>query len=98
MKTLQMTWIRSIKIWWYWLWRTMFASLIVGLVVGIVLGIFVGPFIYSPDTLKLIGNVTGAVVGLYFGVFVMKSLPEKRFSDFRVVLVRSEPDEDSADA
>ncbi len=90
LKTVEMTWFRAIKIWWFWAWRVMLAATVVGVVVGVLIGIFFTPFIRSEEVLMLSANLVGAFIGIYFGIFVLRTLPEKRFSDFHVVLVAND--------
>ena len=97
MNTVEMNWLRTFKIWWYWLWRTMLASLVVALIVGFLVGILVFPFIHSEATAELVGNVIGAGIGVFFGLWVLKTLPEKEFSDFKVVLVARDSAAEEAD-
>jgi uncharacterized membrane protein YeaQ/YmgE (transglycosylase-associated protein family) len=82
-----MTWLRTIKIWWYWAWRSLLMALVVAVIFGFLLGLFASPFISSPESMAAFSNVAGAIIGIFFAIYVLKSLPEKRFSDFRVVLV-----------
>ena len=88
--TVDMNWVRTFKIWWFWAWRTVLASLVVAAVVGFLLGLLLFPFIQSEQTMRLVGNLIGFGIGLFFGLWVLRQLPEKRFSDFRVVLVALE--------
>ena len=97
MNTVDMNWLRTFKIWWYWLWRTMLASLVVALIVGFLVGILVFPFIHSEATATLVGNIIGAGIGVFFGLWVLKTLPEKEFSDFKVVLVARDSAAEEAD-
>ena len=94
MDTVEMTWLRTFKIWWYWLWRAMLMTFIVALIAGFILGLVLAPFIESPATLKVIGNLIGGAIGVFFGLLVLKSVPEKRFSDFRVILVSNDFDDE----
>ena len=87
MKTVELTWLRTLKIWWYWAWRSMLMTMVVALIAGIFVGLLAAPFFASDEQLELFSNVLGGVIALFFSLYVMKSLPEKRFSDFRVVLV-----------
>jgi hypothetical protein len=65
----------------------MVASLIVAVIVGFIAGLFVFPFLPSDTAREIAGNVIGACIAFYFGLLVLKSLPEKEFSDFKVVLI-----------
>ena len=86
-----MNWMRTFKIWWFWAWRTVLASLVVAAAVGFVLGLLLFPFIQSEHTMRFIGKLVGFGIGVFFGLWVLRQLPDKRFSDFRVVLVAREP-------
>lgn len=94
LNTVEMNWQRTFKIWWYWLWRATLATLVVAFIVGFFLGLFLSPFIGSEATGTLIMNLVGVAIGVFFGLWVLKSLPDKQFSDFRVVLVARDPEHD----
>lgn len=91
---LEMNWPRAIKIWWYWAWRTMLMALIAGLVVGVLAGIFLFPFVGSQTAITSFVQVIGWAIGMVLGIWVLKSVPEKRFSDFRVVLIARDREQD----
>ncbi len=94
MNTVEMNWLRTFKIWWYWLWRVMLATIAVTFIVSIVFGFFLSPFVGSEATRTLIMNLVGGAISVFIGLSVLKSLPDKQFSDFRVVLVARDPEHD----
>lgn len=98
MNTVEMNWFRTLKIWWFWLWRAMLATLVVAFIVGILMGVFLFPFVASEATAELIGNVVGAGIGVFFGLWALKTLPEKEFSDFKVVLVALDSEAEGTDS
>ena len=88
METVEFNWHRTIKIWWYWFWRATLFTVIVSFLVGMLLGAMLAITGASDNTLKLVGNITGIFIGIFFALIILKSLPEKEFSDFKVVLVK----------
>lgn len=94
MRTVDANWIRAIKIAWYCLWRTILAAYIISRFVGLLLALFVAPF-WSYENIDVLiffyANTAGLAAGIIFGIWALKSLPEKNFSDFRVILIAPEP-------
>lgn len=79
------------------MWRTMLIALVSAAIVGFLIGIFLFPFFHSEAAARLFGNLVGAGIGTFVGLWVLKSLPEKEFSDFKVVLVARNPEAGSDD-
>ncbi len=85
MGELSVTWQRVLKIWWCLLWRS---AVIAGLVgfgfVGIVLFFLTGEASLSNWVVNLIGNILGVLVSIWV---IKPVLENKKFSDFRIVLI-----------
>lgn len=87
METVDVTLGRVVKIWWFFMWRTVLFSTIAGIVAGFLLGLlllFVG---MAEATKQGIAEIAGALITIPIGIWVVSQLFEKRFSDFRLVLV-----------
>jgi hypothetical protein len=90
---LEVTWGRTIKVWWAYFWRSLvagfFALLFSGLL-GFVLGIVLyGAGIPAEDG-RIYGGILGGVVGVLFSIIPMKYILGKDFGDFRLVLLKKE--------
>jgi hypothetical protein len=86
MRELELTWSRTICMWWLLVWR-----MVVG---GAVLGFFAGAVgavvsIYS-DLLEYaatFGAVFGYIAGIAWSPFVLRMMLRKKYGDFRLALV-----------
>jgi len=91
---------RIFKVWWCLLWRACLGALVVGLVVwGVRIAIrycvfkLIGELSIaelSGETMELIetpGNVLEMVLLIYVGFVVVRFIFKKKFSDFEIVLV-----------
>ncbi len=84
---LEVTWGRTMKVWWSLVWRMILFSMAAGFVAGLIVGgagAFAG---VGAQNLSYLGNIAGLVVGLPVGVWVVRSILRKSWSDFRIVLL-----------
>lgn len=90
---LEVTWGRTIKVWWAYFWRSLiaafFALLFSGLL-GFVLGIVLYAAGVSPENGRIYGGILGGVVGLLFSIIPMKYILGKDFGEFKLVLLKKE--------
>jgi hypothetical protein len=91
MQELPLTWGRFAKIFWAWLWRGAVMSVIVGVVAGIfvmiinwLFGLHAGPDDFRP---------LGVVIGLPIWFFNLRLALLGTYSDFRLAVVYSDPNE-----
>ena len=90
MNELEITWGRSLKVWWSMVWRLVIFGAVAGLIVGIIVGI-VGAIIgIDQGVAQLISGLGGALISLPIGVWVVKIILGKNFSDFRIALLSIE--------
>ncbi len=88
MDVLPVTWQRVLKIWWYLVWRSLVIASLVGSLIGFLIGIVGGIIRLDQNLLILLSKVGGAISGGLVAVWVTKRMVEnKRFSDFRIVLI-----------
>lgn len=91
---LEITWGRTIRVWWAYWWRCLLVSLVAAFISG-VLGIFVGAVAEAlgaqPEQAAWIGFPIGAAVGLAASVLPIKMVLGKHFGDFRLVLLADQP-------
>jgi len=95
MNSIPVTWARVAKVWWCFVWRATLLGMIVGMLVGLVVG-FAGALVgMTAAGVEWMIRGTVILVSIPVGILVMKSVLEKEFSDFRIVLLPG--DEESAD-
>ena len=88
MNEAELTWNRSMRVWWLIVWRTMVGCVVLGAIVGAVLGIIIALF-QIPAAAVGTGIVSG-ILGLFISVVwtacVVRMALKKHYSDFRFVL------------
>jgi len=88
----EVTRTRALKVLWSLTWRVGGLSSLAGLLVGIISAIVSGLAQVDPETglrLTLLASVIVAlIVAPFVGPVVVRMLTEKRFSDFRIVLIK----------
>ena len=85
MQELEITWQRTIRIWWAWLWRAFALSMVCGGLIGFAIGLFgsmLGFHNLAPLTM-----VVGSVVGVIAGVAMLVTALKKSYPGFRVALI-----------
>lgn len=68
----------------------MLLTIVVSLLVGFILGLGAGLVGLGETQISLLGSIVGGAIGLFFSIQILKSVPEKEFSDFTVVLLKRE--------
>jgi hypothetical protein len=84
---LEVTWGRTIKVWWSMVWRAALFAGIGGGLLGFVLGFIMG---MAGASQELIGTVcfwVGVLFGIPIGIWVVRAVLKKSWSDFRIALV-----------
>ncbi|MEX1024114.1 MAG: hypothetical protein WD226_03465 [Planctomycetota bacterium] len=87
MEQLEVTWGRTLIVWWSFVWRADVFSAIVGMVLGFVGGVVV-VLMGKSEWGALVGAVLGYLGSIPVSICVMKIILEKRFNKFTVVLVK----------
>ncbi|MCP4142875.1 MAG: hypothetical protein GY755_21745 [Chloroflexi bacterium] len=90
---LEITWKRTVKIWWSYLWRNLIAIVvasIIGGIIGGILGFIMGAMGVSLEIIQLVSAPIGGIIGLLISIFPMRLILGKDFGEFRLVLVKSE--------
>lgn len=93
---LEVTWKRAVRVWWSYIWRNVVAvilGLIVALIVGLILGLIMGLMGSSEQMITYVSNAFGLMIGLAISIIPIKLILNKSFGEFRLVLVRAEPEE-----
>lgn len=87
----EVTWGRTLRVWWAYLWRSIiavFVAMLVGAILGFIIGFIMG-FLEAPIlATQLVGATVGGIVGLAASVVPMRLILGKDFGEFRLALVR----------
>ena len=84
MQEVEVTWGRAIKVWWTLVWR----GTLIGVGFGAVLGFTLGLLGVQPELIAPISLIFAIPIGWW----VVKMVLEIHYSDFRLALLRKEPD------
>ena len=87
---LEVTWGRTLRVWWAYLWRNLIAivaAMVLAVVVGAILGFILGAAGVPPKTIHFIGAPIGFAIGLAISIVPMKLILGKDFGEFRLLLV-----------
>lgn len=90
---LEITWKRTIRIWWSYFWRNLIAiiaSMITGGIVGAILGVTLGALGVSVETIQIIVMPVGFIIGLAISIIPLKMILGKDFGEYRLVLISKE--------
>ena len=93
MQEVEVTFGRAAAIWWAWIWRAMLITILTSVALGLVLGFIERTLLPpewhfgDPDSLRWIGRLTGALLGSLISIRVLQKILQRRFKDFRIVLV-----------
>jgi hypothetical protein len=86
-KELDVTWSRTMQVWWAFFWRgivyIMLPAFLLGAVVGVVLAVNKVPI--EPHAWKL--QMIGGAIGLFVGIWLTRVILSKTYSGFRIALV-----------
>ncbi len=89
---LEVTWGRTARVWWAYLWRNLIAvaaGSLVGIVLGAILGFILGAAGARAETIRLAVFPIGAVVGLLVSIVPIRLILGMNFGEFRLVLLRN---------
>lgn len=82
---LEVTWGRTVRVWWAYVWRLMLITSIIGFGLGLFMGVLGSP----PQLANIILNLTG-IISIAISFAVMQRILGKDFGEFRLVLIRKE--------
>src|SRR5689334_16895675 len=83
---LEMTWRRTLVVWWALLWRSALFSGVLGAVLGFVGGVVVA-LRGRPDLSATVGRILGQLASLPVSLIVLRRILRKDFKDFSVRLI-----------
>ncbi len=87
----EITWKRTMKVWWAYLWRNILAALcamLIGGIVGAIIGFIMGMLGASKESIQLIATSIGIVIGIGVSIIPIKLILGKDFGDFRLALIK----------
>jgi len=90
---LEITWMRTIKVWWSYLWRNLIAiivAMLVGAIIGFILGFIMGALGISSQTIRFVVAPISGIIGLLISIVPMKMILGKNYGEFRLVLVKND--------
>ena len=89
---LEVTWGRTAKVWWAFLWRNIvaiIAAVVASMIVGGIIGFILGLLGASLQTVQLVTAPIGFVIGLAISIVPIKLILGKDFGEFRLVLLQN---------
>ncbi len=90
---LEVTWGRTVKVWWAYLWRAiiaMIAGAVAGVIVGGIIGLILGLLGAPIHIVPFITAPIGLGMGLAISIVPIKLILGKDFGEFRLVLLQKE--------
>ncbi len=90
MQELEVTLGRLVRIYWLLIWRSVLGALLIGFALGFILGLVLGALGVPLAQIKVISGAVGIVGGAVWGLFCLKMTLQKKYREFRIVLVPRE--------
>ena len=87
---LEVTWGRTLHVWWAHLWRNLIAMVVgalLGAAAGAGLGFVLGVAGVAPDVIRRLSFVIGLALGLVVSIVPIRMVLGKDFGEFRLVLL-----------
>ncbi len=82
------TYTIALKIWWAYMWRALLAAFALGVLLGIVAA-FIATISTIPPAISIIfATILPFFGGIGISIYVFKYILSKKFSDFRVAIVK----------
>ncbi|MBN1364842.1 MAG: hypothetical protein JW976_08560 [Syntrophaceae bacterium] len=82
---LEITWMRTIKVWWSYLWRNLIAiivAMLIGAIIGFILGFIMGALGASAQTIRFVVAPISGIIGLLISIVPMKMILGKNLVSF----------------
>ena len=90
---LEVTWGRTAKVWWAFLWRNIIAiiaAVVAGAILGGIIGFILALLGASLQTVQFVVAPIGFGIGLAISIVPIKLILGKDFGEFRLVLLQNE--------
>ncbi|MDH3830267.1 MAG: hypothetical protein OEV12_02370 [Gammaproteobacteria bacterium] len=89
MEEIQVTWGYAIKIWWSLTWRVALFGGLAGFALGLLFGLFGAATGTADEVVYSWVQIGGMLVTIPVGIWVVKSILNKDFKKYRIILVPS---------
>ena len=89
MDEIQVTWGHAIKIWWSLTWRILLFGGIAGFALGLLFAIFGTATGADDNLIQTWAEIGGMLVSIPIGIWVVKTILNKDFRKYRIILVPS---------
>ena len=88
MNEAELTWNRSMRVWWLIVWRFMVGGAVLGAIVGVVLDLVIAQFQIPVGNVgsRIITGIFGLFISVVWSAYVVRMALKKHYSDFRFVL------------
>jgi len=83
----EVTWQRALKVWWSLIWRGLLFTFLATGAVGLAIGFIMELIKLNPEVIRTVCIIAGYVVCIPVGIIVTKSILNKHYSDFKIVLI-----------
>ena len=90
MVKLDVTWKRTLIIWWSLAWRSTLFGAIAGSVAGAIVGFILG-YVGRGDLASIGGGIAGYLVAFPITIWILKNILSKQFKEFSLQLVAVDP-------
>ena len=90
MTELEVTWDRTLKVWWSLAWRAVLFGFLGGFVIGFVVGFLGGLVGAEKQVVMLLYKMAALIAFIPIGIWVVKVVLIKRFPGFRIALIQSD--------
>jgi len=86
---IQVTWGYAIKIWWSLTWRVALFGGLAGFALGLLFGLFGSATGTADEVIHSWGQISGMLVSIPVAIWAVKSILNKDFKKYRIILVPS---------
>jgi hypothetical protein len=90
MQELEVSLGRLLRIYWLFIWRSVLGALVIGFALGFIIGLVLGALGVPLTQIATISGVVGLGGGVAWALFCLKMALEKKYRDFRIILVPRE--------
>ena len=89
MEEIAVTWGYAIKIWWSLTWRIVLFGGLAGFALGLLFGLFGAATGTADEVTHAWGQISGMLVSIPVAIWAVKSILNKDFKKYRIILVPS---------